>query len=326
MNSYIKYHTTKYPHLTVQDQVKLLYQSYFGPGHFIKDIDTVKKYYINEINNLKYNINENLYEHIGNNFVRVNISLYNNNFDSSYLIDAFYKSSLFDYNNKILKENFKKELNTIKDDGFLLKYNLDNVHHSLIYNKTYNPHYRVINYNYISIDMKVFQLQNFINSFTDFTIFALEGKCTSGKSTISNKLNNVTIIDVDDFFLPINKKTNERLNEIGGNIDYDLYEQCLKQIKPNSTITYKIFDCHTQSYSQKTVKISNKVLLVGVYSYHQNVRKYINQLCYLIIDEKTQYERLKERKLFAKFINEWVPLENKYFDSYDFIGNANILI
>ena len=89
--------------------------------------------------------------------------------------------------------------------------------------------------------MKVFQLQNFINSFTDFTIFALEGKCTSGKSTISNKLNNVTIIDVDDFFLPINKKTSERLNEIGGNIDYDLYEQCLKQIKYAHGISQKCF-------------------------------------------------------------------------------------
>ena len=174
--------------------------------------------------------------------------------------------------------------------------------------------------------MKTFQLQNYIDSFNEFTIFALEGKCASGKTTISNNLKNITIIDVDEFFLNNDLKTKERLNEIGGNIDYDLYEQCLQKIKPNSTITYTIFDCSTQSYSTKTIDIKEKVLLVGVYSYHQKVRKYIDKLCYLIVNESEQLNRLKQRKMFDRFINEWVPLENKYYNSFDFIGEANILI
>ena len=92
------------------------------------------------------------------------------------------------------------------------------------------------------------------------------------------------------------------------------------------TITYTIFDCSTQSYSTKTVDIKEKVLLVGVYSYHQKVRKYIDKLCYLIVNESEQLNRLKQRKMFDRFINEWVPLENKYYNSFDFIGEANILI
>ena len=56
------------------------------------------------------------------------------------------------------------------------------------------------------------------------------------------------------------------------------------------------------------------------------VRKYIDKLCYIIINDSDQYNRLKKRVLFERFINEWVPLENKYYNSYDFISNADILI
>ena len=326
MNSFIKYHTNKYPNSTTQDIVKLLYQNHFGPGHFIKDIEMVKQYYYNELNYINNNNNNNLYEHIGNNFVRVNLIPYNKFFNNDYLINCFYESSLFDFNNESLKIKFKEVLKTINNDGFLDNYNYSNVHHSEIYNKLYNPHYRVINTKYLTIDMKVKQLQDYIDSFNNFTIFALEGKCASGKTTISNKLKNVTIIDVDEFFLRNELKTTDRLNEIGGNIDYDLYEECIKKIKPNTSITYKIFDCSTQTYKNKTIEIKNKVLLVGVYSYHQNVRKYIDKLIYLIVSENDQLNRLKQRPLFNRFINEWVPLENKYYNSYDFISESNILI
>ncbi len=326
MNKFINYHLQKYPKMTTQDIVKLLYQNHFGPGHFIKDIKTINKYFEDELTNNNINYDENLYEHIGNNFIRVNIFPFAKYFDKSYLIHAFYQSSLFNYNDHNLFNHFKSSLQMIKNDGFLDNYKYNNVHHTNTFNKLYNPHYRVINTSFLSVDMKVRQLQNYIDSFKDFTILALEGKCASGKTTISSKLKNVTIIDVDEFFLKKELKTKERLNEIGGNIDYDLYEQCLKQIKPNTTITYTIFDCQSQSYKNKTISISNKVLLVGVYSYHAKVRKYIDHLCFLLINEDEQLNRLKERILFDKFINEWVPLENKYFDSYDFIGKCDILI
>lgn len=325
MKSIIKYHSIKYPNMTTQDYTKLLYQSFFGPGHFIKDIDFVNEYYYKELQNIQDSFDKNLYEHIGNNFVRVNMSVYSKYFDNNALIKSFFESSKLDLNQNILLDKFKKALTLIPNDGFLDSYNFSNVHHSLIYNNLYHPHYRVIKENFLSIDMKVLQLQNYINNNTGF-IFALEGKCASGKTTLSNRLDNVTIIDVDDFFLRKELKTKERLEEIGGNIDYDLYEECLKKLKPNSTISYTIFDCKTQQYTSKQIQIKDKVLVVGVYSYHPKVRKYIDNLLYLLVDENVQLERLKKRSMFERFINEWVPLENRYFASFDFIGNADILI
>lgn len=327
MQSFINYHLKKYPKSTTQDLVKLLYQNHFGPAHFIENINVVIQYYYSElVKNINNNNFYNLYEHIGNDFIRVNIIPFSKNFSNPYLINSFYESSLFDFNNIKLKNDFKNCLSLINNDGFLDNYDYQDVHHSSIYYDSYSPHYRIINKKYLTLDMKVFQLQNYINSFNDFQIFALEGKCTSGKTTISSKLKDVTIIDVDEFFLRNDLKTKERLEEIGGNIDYELYEQCLKQIKANTTITYTIFDCSTQQYLTKTIEIKNKVLLVGVYSFHPKVRKYIDKLCYLLVSNDEQYNRLKERPLFNRFINEWVPLENKYYESYDFISNADILI
>lgn len=328
MQSFINYHLKKYPLMTTQDIVKLLYQNHFGPGHFISDIQMVKDYYANELKVINNNNNSiiNLYEHIGNNFIRVNMVLFHKHFNDDDLIYYFYNSSKFDYCNNDLKNQFINQLQNINNDGFLNNYDYTNVHHSSIYNQAYHPHYRVINTKYLSLEMRIFQLQNYLDNINNFQIIALEGKCASGKSTIINRLKDITIIDVDEFFLRKELKTESRLNEIGGNIDYDLYEECLKKIKPNSKITYTIFDCQTQTYKDKTISIGNKVLLVGVYSYHQNVRKYIDKLCYLIVDEQEQLNRLKQRSLYLRFINEWVPLENKYYDSYDFIANGDIII
>lgn len=325
MNSIIKYHHNHFPLSKTQDFVKLLYQNNFGPGHFIKDYQTIKNYLDKEIENIKTN-NNNLYEHIGNNTVRVNLSSYLEKFEKDYLLDSFYQSMSKYSKNDLSLSTFKENLALIPNDGFLDNYDFQDVHHSLLYKEQYNPHYRVISADFLTLDMKVYQLQNYLNKITGFEIIALEGSCASGKTTIANMLHDVTIIDVDDFFLSSSKKTETRLNEVGGNIDYELYEECLKKIKPNTTITYTVFDCSCGKYKEKTIEIKDKVLLVGVYSYHERVRKYINRLLYLMVDEKTQLERLSKRDLFERFIKEWLPMEKRYYASFDFIGHADLLV
>ena len=326
MQNIINYHLRKYPKMTTQDIVKLLYQSYFGPGHFIKDLDYAISYYSIELKNSSPNKFDNLYEHIGNNHIRMNIHQYHQFLNNKDLINMFYESSLFNYDKDALMKQFKYYLSGIPNDSFLDTYFYTNVHHSITYNEIYNPHYRVINTNFLTLDMRKIQLQNYLDNINEFCIIALEGKCASGKTTITKDLNNVSIIDVDEFFLRKELKTKERLAEIGGNIDYDLYEECLKKIKPNSTITYTIFDCSTQSYKEKTIDIKDKVLLVGVYSYHQKVRKYINKLIYLLVNKEDQLERIMKRELRDRFINEWIPLEETYYSSFDFISSCDLII
>lgn len=326
MQNFINYHLKKYSQITTQDVVKMLYQNHFGPGHFIKNIDYAISYYKLELLNSKINIKDNLYEHIGNDYIRVNIHQYNLLFKDNELINMFYNSALIKYNKEEQIKKYKEIISSIPSDYFIKNYNFTDVHHSLIYNALYHPHYRVIHTKFLTLDMKIAQLQYYLDNLVGFNIVAMEGRCGSGKTTIANKLKDVTIIDVDEFFLKKELKTKERLEEIGGNIDYDLYLDCVKQLNPNTTITYKIFDCSTQSYKEKTIYVSNKVLLVGVYSYHEKIREYINKLVYLYVNKEDQLERIKKRELYEKFINEWIPLEERYYNSFDFISNCDLIV
>ena len=81
MNSFIKYHLKKYKEMSTQDMVKLLYQNHFGPGHFILNKNSVIDYYNNELLSTNINNIDNLYEHIPNNFIRLNIFPYNTFFN-----------------------------------------------------------------------------------------------------------------------------------------------------------------------------------------------------------------------------------------------------
>ena len=329
MKIFLKYHLNKYPKMQNQDKIKLIYQASLGPAHLVNDLNEKKvyKYILKEIKYSKNNQNkdDNYYEWISEDYLRINI---NKELNIKYLAKCFYNSaSKSKYDKDILKDNLNKYLN---EDG-LINYDYLPIHHSSIFNEEYKPHYRLIHKDYLTSLMRIIQLQNFIDNQKDHTIISLEGKCASGKTTISKNIDNVTILSADDFFLRPDKKTKERLNEIGGNIDYEAVQQVLKAIKDawendKDKITYQAYDCERGEYYQKELILKNKILFEGVYSYHPYFNSLIDKCAYLYVDDNTQLHRILLRDMRDKFINEWIPLENKYFDSLDLLSNADIII
>lgn len=329
MKIFYNYHLNKYPLINKEDKIKLIYQSTLGPNHLGKNLlkENVKQRLEKELLE-KNNNNDNIYEWISEEFLRINIHQLTN-IEIDYLIDSFLKSSKsIPYDINILKQHLLKYL-TIEE---LKDYNYLPISHSNIYRNTYLPHYLLINKDYLTIDLRVKQLDNFIQKTKDFTITSLEGKCTSGKTTITKQLENkYTIINIDDFFLSKEKKTPERLNEIGGNIDYELVKTCLLTIKDawkenKQELEYKVFDCTKQEYYTKKITLKNKVILEGVYSYHPYFNNLIDCLAYIQVDKETQLNRVSNRILKDKFINEWIPLENKYFEYYKLEDICDIII
>ncbi len=331
MRIFYNYHLKKYPLINKEDKIKLIYQSTLGPNHLGKNLlkDNVKQRLEKEILE-QNNKTDNIYEWISEEFLRINIHQYAaNKFSLDYLIDSFLESSKsIPYDINVLRQHLLKYLT----EEELKDYNYLPISHSDIYRNTYLPHYLVINKDYLTIDLRVKEFDNFMEKTKDYTITSLEGKCTSGKTTITKLLEDkYTVINIDDFFLSKEKKTPNRLNEIGGNIDYELVKEVLEQIKKSwkenkQVLEYKIFDCSKQQYNIKKITLKNKVILEGVYSYHPYFNNLIDYLAYLQVDPNTQIKRIENRPLKDKFINEWIPLENKYFDYHQLEDNCDVII
>lgn len=328
---YYDYHLKKYPNMQINDKIKLIYQSVLGPTHLISNLeyDKIYNYILYEINNYQTNKNQNVYEWISDEYIRVNLHTYyllNN--DIKELTDQFINSQNASYDIDELKRNLLKYLsaNELED------YNYQPVSHSSIYKELYKPSYRVIKANYLNIDLKYSQIKNYLSSFENTRIFALEGRCASGKTTLSKMLEQYyTIIHIDDFFLSINKKTKERLQEVGGNIDYELVKENLdkiiKAIKNNlKKVIIECFNCSTQTYYCKEVELKQHIILEGVYSSHPYFEDLIDSVMFLNVDKKTQLERVSNRALKERFITEWIPLEEMYFSNINILKKADIIV
>ncbi len=164
-------------------------------------------------------------------------------------------------------------------------------------------------------------------------IIAIEGPCASGKTTLSDKLSEVfdcNIIHMDDFFLPFDRRTDERLCEIGGNIDYERFKtEVADKIILDSQFTYRKFNCSNGDFDQETVILPKKINIIeGVYSLHPSLIKIYNLKVFLEIDEKEKITRLNKRcpQKLQRFINDWIPMENKYFDHYQIKDKCDLII
>lgn len=331
MKIFYEYHRKKYPNMQVKDKIKLIYQSVLGPNHLGKDLQPidVKTRLTKELQE-PFNQKDNLYEWLSEEFLRINIGVYyKKRLAIDTLVDSFISSAKkIPYNQLELKKRLTEYLTN--DD--LKGYDYQPISHSEIYRNIYLPHYLVISKNHLPLEFKKIQLDNFLEQTKEYTITALEGKCASGKTTLSGMLQDkYTVIHMDDFFLDATRKTNDRLNEIGGNIDYELVKDNIVTIKQawenrQELISIKVFDCTTQTYHQQELFLKNKIILEGVYSTHPYFKEQIDYVAYIYLDEKTQLARINQRKMKDMFIKVWMPLENKYFDYYQIVDNCDIII
>lgn len=317
--SIINWHIAKYPLIQEQDIHKLIYQMSYGNAHMITDIDKVKANLQNEINYLD-NSYQDLYEYVGD-YVRMNLRPYLKfYFSLGYLLNSFVLSA----NNITPNDELYNSL--------LSKYNiprLENLSHSLVYKENYKPNYRLIKKEFITSEMKYIQAYNFILNNQDTSIIALEGKCGSGKTYLSQRLSkhlDIEILPIDYFFLPTNRKTKKRLSEVGGNIDYELVRETLLDIRNNKPRSIKIFDCKKQEYYKIPFNPKKIVILEGVYSFHPYFRDLIDKMIYIDTPFNIRNDRLKERDNYQDYINKWIPLEDKYFDELDIIYTADLII
>lgn len=166
----------------------------------------------------------------------------------------------------------------------------------------------------------IHRIDNLLAEGNEITV-AIDGSSGSGKSTLAHDLSKIydcNVFHMDDFFLRPEQRTAERMQEIGGNVDYERFRhEVLEMLKKNQEFSYQIYDC-SQGRLTDYIKVSPKKLNIieGVYSMHPTLRDYYDLKIFLCIDAKTQIQRILERSgehMLQRFINEWIPMENEYF-------------
>ena len=151
-------------------------------------------------------------------------------------------------------------------------------------------------------------------------ILAIDGRCASGKTTLAKALAArlfAQVVACDDFFLPPEKRTAERLLEIGGNMERErLLAEVLLPLTNNQSASYRPFVCQTASYGEPVTLLPSRIVIVeGSYSCHSDLRNCYDLTVFLSINEAEQRRRIEKRNPTNAnaFFEKWIPLEERYF-------------
>lgn len=156
----------------------------------------------------------------------------------------------------------------------------------------------------------------------DIVIVAIDGKCTSGKTTLAAKLAEIydcNVFHMDDFFLRPEQRTPERFAEVGGNVDYERFkEEILIPLQDGKQFSYRPFDCNTFTLADPVTVMPKQLNIIeGTYSHHPYFGNSYDLKVMLTVTPELQRERILQRPAFLhqRFFEQWIPMENRYFES-----------
>ena len=167
----------------------------------------------------------------------------------------------------------------------------------------------------------------------DRVLVAIDGSCASGKTTLAAKLAahyDCNLFHMDDFFLRPQQRTPERFAEAGGNVDYERFlEEVLIPLKAGTPFAYRPFDCGNFTLSAPIPVEPKKLNIIeGTYSHHPYFRDPYQLKIVLTVSPQLQRERILARPAFLhrRFFEEWIPMENRYFDHHQILRHCDLVL
>ncbi len=330
-----------YPKMQLQDMVKLIYQNEFAGGHMIADEEESLKRLEDEFEAIKKNRTDktvfSTFEDIGNGLYRLHLIALEDKDIELETINKFFINTANSVVGSV--ESFEEKLSVLREccaegdlpyslqelEAYLAEYKNKGyppVSHSNIYKELYKPAYRIVKGEYC----RFFELFNRIDALMklDRPIYvAIDGNSGAGKTSLASIIGDVydcNIFHMDDFFLRPELKTEERLKEVGGNVDYvRFYEEVIQGLKSGREFSYRPYNCQTMALEDAVhVRPKKLNIIEGVYSMHPILIDFYDLKVFLAIDPEEQSRRILERNgpfMHKRFINEWIPLENRYFEA-----------
>lgn len=164
-------------------------------------------------------------------------------------------------------------------------------------------------------------------------IVAIDGNCTSGKTTLAGalaELYDCNVFHMDDFFLRPGQRTPERLAQPGGNVDYErFWQEVLLPLKTGEPFAYSPYDCATGTLRPPVTVTPKRINVIeGSYSHHPYFGQPYDLQILLKVSPERQKERILQRPAFLhkRFFEEWIPLEKRYFAEFDIAAGADLVL
>ena len=166
-------------------------------------------------------------------------------------------------------------------------------------------------------------------------IIFIDGRSGAGKTTLAGKLREqlkCSVVHMDDFFLQPHQRTEARLSEPGGNVDYERFkEEVLDHVADTNGVTYRPFSCHEWKLADKAITIpyNDIVIVEGSYSHHPHFEDIYDVKIFLEISPDEQKKRIIARDgeaIWPMFEQKWIPMENTYFAELKIKENSNYIV
>ena len=341
--TYFREQLHNHPSAQPRDVVKLCYQAAFGAEHLLQDMDRARAFLLKESEETKAK-DIPLCEPISAEICRVNLAAWKyHGLPVEWLFQMFAASfgkredgeSLFREYLKIAGAVWTAENRSLEDLKTYLsdyrKEGLHPVHHSDIYREAEQPAYRIVDRKF----EKLFPiLQRVAETEKVPCIIAIDGRAASGKTTMSGLLKTILqtdVVQMDDFFLPLELRTPERLQQPGGNVHYERFaEEVLPYLKETDAFAYGIFDCGRMDYhGRREIGAGNIRIVEGSYSCHPFFGEYVDIRVFSDVAPEEQMQRIVKRngtQMAEMFRTRWIPMEEAYFKAYQTEEKADICL
>ncbi len=342
---YLLEQAARHPAMQPQDVYKMMFQAAFGAEHLLQDKEAAGAYFRREYAEIEPEEGP-LYEQIQTDVCRVNMRAWKaHKLPEDWLFQMFVgsvamqdispKQTFFDYvetAKEVVEEGALPFLSELFE-AYTVEYQKAEpraVHHSEHYRAVERPAYRLVNMSY----MRLLPILERMARVKEPMVIAIDGRCASGKSTMAQKLSEITgagVVHMDDFFLPMELRTEERLNSPGGNVHYERFaEEVLPFLKRAGAFTYRRFDCSRMELGEKRLVAEAPFVIVeGSYSCHPSFGDYAAVKVFSDVAPQVQLERIGRRDgedALEMFRERWIPMEEKYFAAYGIRDAADVIL
>lgn len=336
VKDYLQEQVALHPSMQPQDIVKMCYQAAFGAEHLLVDKEAAFTWLQKEFEEIEVTgVSEKIYEQIHDKVCRINLREWKRrNMPLEWLFRIFVESASYAnmYGGQELFAQNMQEVETLIREGvftFSMKEWQETskqgpVHHSEAYRQQEKPAYRIICSRYIRL-LPILEALAKLPQDKIHTI-AIDGRCASGKTTMASmlaKVLNAGVVHMDDFFLPMELRTEERFAMSGGNVHYErVAEEVLPRLETEEAFSYRRFDCSKMVLGENVlVKGSKYYIVEGAYSCHPALGDYMALKVFSDVEKTEQLERIRRRdgeEYLEAFEKKWIPLEEAYIVS---LGN-----